>query len=1499
MTPPHAKIDDLLAYIEQIERLNHKPPYVIDAASVLGHQVDLAGLPGVELGKPGSSRWMRLSRLSKTSPPKLPEVLMGWVELCDDPASPPALRSSVDQDRQGALKTSQDKTGAPGTKAAFDDYVAREWKPWANLEAPRRASVRLYQKLFTLHQSIAMDASDAPVELLWGMGMSSWHRVSDRARVHHPMITQACEVSLDPISFALSVSPLSVNPTLEIECYADMGLSGVKKLEEEWVLWLAAQNDDVNPAPEICPFDESSFRSVLKSAAADLCAAGSYEPNLQSAPNPAGSNLVVTASWTLYARKRSNHVLLRDLERLRVANAKMREEGVALPGFAEAFVSEGSKVASHRPRINFRGRSGGSGESGARELYFPLPYNGEQERIVEELQTQAGVVVQGPPGTGKTHTIANVVSHFLAQGKRVLVTSKGETALSVLKEKLPPEIGKLAVALLTDESDGLRQFEQSITAISDDVARIDARQTQKEIDALHARIDRSHAQIAAIDRELSELAAEHLGEREYGGSALSLMDIAKKLEEGRAALSWIEHSKMPDEESGIDGGVLDKARAARLRMGSGLAQELGGLGDVEALPSPGALRLVHEATLLCAGFSEMERSGKIQAAEGAGMNASVKSADFVAKLTQSCEAREALAQDGSIPAWLGLIEQGRPRGESDPAAVITALSVRLIELEACRREGVSDAVELPQGAQNNDALVAELERKAQGGSDGLMGMLCGREVKRLRSEVRVAKSEPKDAKDWGKALKRAMLARDSCEALARWDALASEFGMEKLPDGDVFVRLRAVQAQARAVELSNAAALAFKEAQRLGAEIFPGVKVAQGRDFLGTISAQIEHFAQWRCALGVSARGQELARQLASWHGRLSHELRDFVVSRVGSAHVSGVEIESGWADLLARAQAARALRPELALIDAAATMVEAAGSPQWAQRLRSEPVEGDGTLSLDRVAASNWRDAWAWRAWSNEVGQYDRHGELAGLCARRLEEEECLASLYEQVVVKMAWLGVKNQCSPEVSQKLRQYLNAVRSVGKGSGVRAERHRKSAREAMVEAYKAIPCWIMPHWRVSETMLAEIGLFDLVVVDEASQSDIWALPALLRGKQILVVGDHKQVSPSAVGVAEDSIRELQARFLRGQPHGSEMTPDKSIYDLASVVFADSAVMLKEHFRSVPAIIEFSNRAFYGGKVRPLRTPGAVGPVDPPLIDVLVRDGSRQGDKNPAEAEAIVNEIEKMMGDGAYEGQSIGVVTLLGSEQAVLISKLIQERIDPAQIVARGIVAGSPATFQGRERDIMFISMVLAPGNRAFVDKLDVEQRLNVAMSRARDRVYLYRSVEVSDLNPESLTVKLIEHFAAPFQLDPSDSARSRGLCESSFERDMFDKLTERGYRILPQFPCGGLRIDLVAEGPSGARLAIECDGDRFHGPSQWPDDMARQRVLERAGWTFWRCFGSTFLRRREEVMEDLIEALVRLGVEPWVEEPGAIKKSRWAEHREVLGFPAATGNDANR
>jgi very-short-patch-repair endonuclease len=120
-----------------------------------------------------------------------------------------------------------------------------------------------------------------------------------------------------------------------------------------------------------------------------------------------------------------------------------------------------------------------------------------------------------------------------------------------------------------------------------------------------------------------------------------------------------------------------------------------------------------------------------------------------------------------------------------------------------------------------------------------------------------------------------------------------------------------------------------------------------------------------------------------------------------------------------------------------------------------------------------------------------------------------------------------------------------------------------------------------------------------------------------------------------------------------------------------------------------------------------------------------------------------------------------------------------------------------------------------------------------------------------------------------------------LCDSDFEREILKRLLELGYRVTPQVGASGYSIDMVVEGKSDQRLAIECDGDQYHGPQRWADDMTRQRVLERVGWRFWRCWSSSFTIDPEGCMADLVATLDRLGIHPTASE---FYSEIYTEHR---------------
>lgn len=1472
---------DLLNYIEQVEKLKRKPAFSVPDEFFVAYQHELKGLPELEfnLQVEGDDVWLRVPRMQEISAPEPDEALKGWIVLPKSPEKTPELKTEAIR-YEGKKEVGRAKIeDHPEVREFFAWYVENQWTPWAYAERSRRKAIAFYNRLFSLQQAIASEGADTPLELVWGIGNVAWKKEGFTTPVKYPLLVQACEVSLNEKTFDLEVRPRDVEPRLEADCYAEMELPGVRQLETYWRSALASGVNRLNP------FEPSTYEGTLRAAVTHLDSTGAYEVRTDDFTPPVpNEHLKVTSTWVLFGRKRSGDIFLEDIRRLK----KSVGESPSLPEVIKSFVERGDTLVRIHAEQPFRGLASSESVEGAKDLFFPMPYNDEQVSIVQKLHTNDGVVVQGPPGTGKSHTIANVICHYLAEGKRVLVTAKSESALSVLQEKLPDAVRPLSVSLLSDEREGMRQFEHAIQTIAASVARLNPRRSEANIAAAEEKLNQLHAKIASVDQNVAANAAKHMRNYNFQGRDVTPEEMAKLVLKQADEHEWF-NDEPPESKDGLlpfGDEAVTSLRRSRMAVCEDLTYLMHSLPNPEQFPDWAGLLALHRDLVKARLIDARVTEGAIYPLADTRMETFEKTQDLAKFLEERTTIKTKIASAG-LP-WLEALGRRFSDAQSnDPVLqALLAAAVEIRRLEMQRKEFVAKAIDVAVGAESNEDFTEAVDRLVAGKSAFAFPFGKG-EVRKMIAAIKVAGATPGSPDEWGLVREVTSWRINARRVIAKWNSFSAELELGQ-PDQGLESGFRLLAQWQPSIEALRQ--LVFEYDANLHkrlSDVFGSAAVdrmgSEGEQSLADAHTSARaHLDKGR--LGYALRQQqELVGFLEGCGGEVVGRVRSFLIESVGDAEADEAILQTTWLNLLAELRRLSALRPYFDDIRSVTASIEEAGAPKWSARLRTVPA----TAELDVVTPVTWRQAWNWRLAVLFLDRIDGHKRLSELFEERRTLTAALARTYQDLVAEKTWLGVHRNSPDAVRQALQAYLNAVQAIGAGTGVRAIRHRKTAREAMTRAYKAVPCWVLPQWRVSETLPAEIGLFDLVVIDEASQSDIWALPALLRGKKVLVVGDHKQVSPSAVGIAEEKIRELSSRFLSNQPFGSEMTPDKSIYDLARVVFAGNQIMLKEHFRCVPAIIEFSNREFYQGGIRPLRVPKANERLDPPLIDVLVKGGFRKGDVNPAEAKAIVDEIKTIIADPAYGGRSIGVVTLIGNSQAAYIHERVSEEISPIDIVGRKIAIGPPPVFQGRERDIMMVSMVSAPGDRAVANRADMHQRFNVALSRARDRMYLFRSVSDTEVSPDTLTGKVIGHFKQPFRQDARRVQALRERCESGFELEMFDELVERGFRVEPQVPCGGYRIDFVVEGNEGRRLAIECDGDRFHGPGQWQDDMTRQRVLERAGWTFWRCFASSFVRRRQAVLDDLTETLESLGIEPLGAE--SVDSTTWVLRKEVDPF----------
>lgn len=533
--------------------------------------------------------------------------------------------------------------------------------------------------------------------------------------------------------------------------------------------------------------------------------------------------------------------------------------------------------------------------------------------------------------------------------------------------------------------------------------------------------------------------------------------------------------------------------------------------------------------------------------------------------------------------------------------------------------------------------------------------------------------------------------------------------------------------------------------------------------------------------------------------------------------------------------------------------------APAWANEIKLRNSEFG-----ESKAPQNIEDAWKCIQFEQEIDERNTIS-IEALQNDILEIEKTLKENTSELAFDKAWLCKLLAFDNNKSQvrAIEGWRQLIRKIGAGKGKRAESFKAEARKLMPQCQGAVPVWIMPLNKVVENFNPKENKFDVVIIDEASQADVMAIVALYLGKQVIIVGDNEQVSPLAIGEKVDDIEKLTKEYLSNIPHPSLYSGKFSIYDLAQTS-GYQPVRLKEHFRCVPEIIQYSNMLSYNGQIKPLRDSSEVQ-TKPSIVPYRVENAKAINKTNEKEIETIVSLILSCCQQKEYEGKTFGVITLRGETQAVLIDRMLQSKMAANEYSERNILCGNPANFQGDERDIIFLSMVDANDKEGPMRRTSYgpdnlyKKRYNVAVSRAKDQLWLIYSMDSdNELKSGDIRKELID-YCKNYKSRQIQYDISKKKSESVFESRVMKYLIERGYNITPQWEVGSVRIDMVAS-YKGNKVAIECDGEKWHGEDKLEDDMNRQAILERLGWRFIRIRGSEFFRDEVKAMERVINKL---------------------------------------
>ena len=541
--------------------------------------------------------------------------------------------------------------------------------------------------------------------------------------------------------------------------------------------------------------------------------------------------------------------------------------------------------------------------------------------------------------------------------------------------------------------------------------------------------------------------------------------------------------------------------------------------------------------------------------------------------------------------------------------------------------------------------------------------------------------------------------------------------------------------------------------------------------------------------------------------------------------------------------------------------------APDWAYAIQHrDGIYGENKIPVDIS------DAWKYRQFENIIQELhsDNYEKLQKDCFKL---GELLKKQTAQLCEYKAWYHLLQTTEKDldIKQALTGWKTMIKKIGKGTGKNVPRYLKEAKANMVKCQKAVPTWIMPMSKALETLTPGENRFDVIIVDEASQSNISSLAIAYMAKKIIIVGDDKQVSPTAGFKEISKINNLIDVHLSGViPNHQVYEASTSLYELAETTF--TSLMLKEHFRCVPDIINFSNGLSYDYKIKPLRDASSSN-LQLAVINYKV-DGVRNGSNkvNIEEANCIASLIAACVERDEYKDSTFGVISLLGTEQAKVIKDILLDKIDNIKYEHHKIACGEPPNFQGDERDVIFLSMVDSndsdcPLNMMSADG-DRKRRYNVAVSRAKNQVWLVHSLDVAkDLKEEDIRRKLIE-----YTMNPSSCSyrleQIKKQSDSLFEQEICQTLVARGYNIIQQFPVSSYRIDMVAC-CGNKKVAIECDGEKYHsGEEKIREDMERQNIIERiTKFKFIRIRGSEYNLDKNKAIERIIRELNEYDIFP--------------------------------
>lgn len=521
------------------------------------------------------------------------------------------------------------------------------------------------------------------------------------------------------------------------------------------------------------------------------------------------------------------------------------------------------------------------------------------------------------------------------------------------------------------------------------------------------------------------------------------------------------------------------------------------------------------------------------------------------------------------------------------------------------------------------------------------------------------------------------------------------------------------------------------------------------------------------------------------------------------------------------------------------------------------------------------------------------------------IDKYKQLAASFQELTKKELFAKLASNIPPFTQEAVQNSEVGILQRNIKNNGRATPIRKLFDQIPTLLSRMCPCMLMSPISVAQYIDADADKFDLIVFDEASQMPTYeAVGAIARGKNIVIVGDPKQLPPTSFfnvnTIDEDNI---------------DMEDLESILDDCLALSMPSKYLLWHYRSKHESLIAFSNAEYYENKLLTFPSPDNIE-SKVKLVPVGGYYDKGKTRQNKTEAEAVIKEIERRLSDSVLRKRSIGVVTFSSVQQTLIedmLSDLFVLRPDLETMAlesAEPLFVKNLENVQGDERDIILFSVGYGPDaegkvsmNFGPLNRVGGERRLNVAVSRARYEMVIFSTLRADqiDLNRTSSVgvagLKRFLEYAGKGERMPVDKLSSDGNTLLSMQDIIACELRKQGYTVHTNIGSSGYKVDIGIvdrKNPSSYILGLLCDGENYRNTKTVRDrEIVQNSVLNMLGWNIMRVWTLDWWENRESVLRAVEKELARLESEPSTPQvlpevaPQYQNSTAYAEKEEVI------------